>query len=71
MIAQDDKELFPWIVGANRMAGSFLKNLCEAALRADPLNYAIMRPVLLQMKEKYFEYDRDERERMRKDGYDG
>ena len=33
--------------------GSFLRSFLEACVRADHLNYEILRPALLQIKEKY------------------
>ncbi len=62
-IAQQDPELFIWLQTAaghfapeRPAAGSFLRNLAEAGLRADWDNYPILRPVLLQMKAKYPKY---------------
>lgn len=61
MIAQEDTELFTWLQNASGhgtmpAAGDFLKNLAEAGIRADPLNYSIMRPVLLTMMARYPKY---------------
>ena len=53
---QHDDELWPWCEGVTARAGDFLKTIVEAARRADPENYAIMRPLLLQFREKYPEY---------------
>lgn len=67
MIAQEDTELFNWLLNASGhgtmpAAGDFLKHLTEAGLRADSLNYSIMRPVLLTMMARYPMY---------KEEYDG
>jgi hypothetical protein len=52
MTAQEDNELFNWLLnaaghGTGPAAGDFLKNLAEAALRADAENYLVLRPVLV------------------------
>jgi hypothetical protein len=64
MNAHTDSELNPWLTHVREgnlekriaPAGSFLKTLSQAAFRADPLNYVILRPALLQLKSKYPEY---------------
>jgi hypothetical protein len=61
MIAQEDSELFSWLVnaaghGTGAPAGDFLKNLAEAGLRADAENYLVLRPVLVLMAMKYPKY---------------
>ena len=56
MIAGDDPELYTWLTNAHRWGGDFIKALAEAGLRADAFNYALMRPLLLRMKEKYPAY---------------
>lgn len=57
MTACDDRELFNWLRNAASTAGSFLRSLAEAGLSADPFNYALLRPVLLKIKDKYPKYD--------------
>ncbi len=43
-----------WVTATlNRNPGSFVQAFCEAALAADPLNYEILRPAVLQLMEKY------------------
>lgn len=64
MTASEDRELHPWLSVAHHYGGGFIATLAEAALRADECNYAILRPTLLQFREKYPQYD-DERFRMR------
>lgn len=57
MNAQSDPDLFPWLHGVQtKRAGSFLSSLADAALRADPSNFAILRPALLEIAAKYPEY---------------
>jgi len=60
MIVQTDPALISWVLGiANgkpTRSGDFLRALADAALRADALNYEILRPALLQLKEKYPQY---------------
>ena len=56
--AQEDNELFDWLLNASGhgtmdAAGDFLKNLAEAGLRADRVNYPIIRPALVAMAAKY------------------
>ena len=60
-LAQEDDELFNWLVnaaghGTGPPAGDFLKNLAEAGLRADAENYPILRPVLVELSVKYPKY---------------
>jgi hypothetical protein len=61
MVAQEDTELFDWLInasghGTGPAAGDFLKHLAESALHADPVNYPILRPVLMVMSVRYPEY---------------
>jgi hypothetical protein len=61
MIAQEDSELFHWLLnaagrGIRPPAGDFLKHLAEAALRADAENYFVLRPILVEMAVKYPKY---------------
>jgi len=52
-----DPELDTWVDNILLMgAGSFLRYVHCAAVNADPENYALMRPLLLQLKAKYPEY---------------
>lgn len=58
MIAQnDDPELLEWLANAERQGGGFISRLAGAALRADNDNYRFIRPVILQMRAKYTEYE--------------
>lgn len=63
MIAQEDRELLPWLLGIVNhrptRAGDFLKAVADAALRADFENYAILRPALLELQKKYSWYSDD------------
>ncbi len=56
MTAMEDGELSQWLTAALNLGGSFIKTIAQAALRADEDNYAILRPVLLQLKDKYPKY---------------
>ena len=60
IIAHEDPELLDWLHGiinnTPTRPGDFLRSLAEAALRADWQNYPLMRPFLLEMKEKYPQY---------------
>jgi hypothetical protein len=56
--AHGDEDLTPWLFGITRLnAGDFLKSCSSAGLRADPWNYRILRPALLELKRKYPKYD--------------
>ena len=56
MIAQEDDELWSWIFNCFRHAGGFLSTLADAALHASEDNYIIMRPMLLEFKQKFPKY---------------
>ena len=60
LIANNDPDLAPWLFGVVRekphQAGGFLTALAEVAFLADLENYWILRPALLQLKEKYPKY---------------
>lgn len=51
----NDKER-TWIDNATRYGGSFVDTFARACLCADDANFAIMKPVLGQMMEKYPKY---------------
>ena len=58
MIAQnDDPMLLEWLSNASEKAGGFLCSMAQAALRADWENYPTMRPMLLEMRKKYPQYE--------------
>lgn len=56
MTAMEDDELVKWLQEARHFGGSFVKAIAEAGLRADDDNYALLRPVLLVLKDKYPKY---------------
>lgn len=61
LVAQnDDRELLEWLASARDKAGDFVRNVAEAGLRADPENYQILRPVLIEMRRKYPAYEPSE-----------
>jgi hypothetical protein len=59
--AHTDSELNGWLLTVVNgdpargvaPAGDFLRTLAQAALRADPSNYALLRPALLELRAKY------------------
>jgi len=59
IIATNDSLMYEWIKNASNPAnnaGSFVRAIAEAALRADHENYALLRPVLLELRRKYPQY---------------
>lgn len=56
MVWQEDRELSDWLFNAVAGGGGFVSAIAEAAMRADGLNYPILRPALLQLKDKYPKY---------------
>ena len=60
LIAAEDVELWDWLYGALAgrpvRAGDFLQAIVDAATRADWDNYPLLRPVLLQLRDKYPKY---------------
>lgn len=58
LIAQnDDPEILEWLTNAHQRGGGFVSSLASAALRADDENYPIIRPLILQFRAKYPEYE--------------
>lgn len=58
LIAQtDDPELLEWLAKANQRGGTFVSSIARAALSADIDNYALLRPVILELRKKYREYE--------------
>lgn len=61
--AATDEELIPWLYGIvngrPEPAGDFLKAIADAAVRADPENYPILRPALLELQKKFPKYNDD------------
>lgn len=56
MIYQTDEELMDWLFNGMQRGGGFIKSICEAAMRADSENYALIRPALLELKKKHPKY---------------
>ncbi len=56
MIANQDDELWEWLLSASQRGGGFVSAIADAGLHADSENYAILRPVLLRFKVKYPKY---------------
>lgn len=59
MTAPEDEELFLWLLDARHMGGSFVNAIATAGLTADDSNYALLRPTLLKLKDKYDSYGKD------------
>ena len=59
MIWNQDPELMLWVENASTYGGSFVHEIAEAALFADHENYALMRPLLLNLKIKYPAYGKE------------
>jgi hypothetical protein len=58
LVAQhDDPELLEWLGNAQARAGGFVSNLAYAGLVADHDNYPLIRPLLVQMRQKYPQYE--------------
>lgn len=58
LVAQnDDPELLEWLADAERRGGGFVSRVAGAALRADHENYPLIRPLVLQLRAKYTEYE--------------
>lgn len=58
LIAQnDDPEMLEWLNNASQRGGGFISSLAWAGLRADSDNYPVVRPLLLEMRKKYPEYE--------------
>jgi hypothetical protein len=47
----DDPELYDWVRWADQHGSSFLRAIAEAAFVSDLKHYALLRPVLLKLKE--------------------
>lgn len=60
MTAHEDHELLPWLLGIVNgkpvPSGDFLRSLADAALRADFLNYEVLRPALVEFRARYPKY---------------
>jgi hypothetical protein len=54
LTAFDDRELSEWVMtlGEER-SGHFLCALAEAVMKADPEDYSVIRPALMNLKRKY------------------
>lgn len=48
-----------WLNNARALAGSFLKTFAMACFAADDTNFAILRPALKQLMEKYGNYSKE------------
>jgi hypothetical protein len=57
LILQNDPVIQEWVLNLERFhAGSFLRSIALAAQHADSSNYALMRPLLLDLMKKYSDY---------------
>jgi hypothetical protein len=59
MIAVDDPEVYKWLSRANQYGGSFVKLFAKCVFAADEANYALLKPVVLILMEKYPNYNRE------------
>lgn len=58
LIAQnDDPELLEWLGTADSFGGTFVRSVARAALVADPENYTLIRPLVLELRRKYTKYE--------------
>jgi hypothetical protein len=55
-----DPDLAEWLLGVHlkqpRWAGRFLTSVASAARHADAIEYAIIRPLLLELKQRHPQY---------------
>jgi hypothetical protein len=54
----DHPNVVEWIINAGDRGGGFVSTLAKAAMRADAVNYPLLRPSLLLFVDKYPEYNR-------------
>jgi len=58
LIAQSDNpELLEWLASADQFGGSFVRSVARAALVADRENYALIRPLIMELRRKYPKYE--------------
>lgn len=58
LIAQtDDPELLEWLAKAVHDGGGFVSSAARAALVADHDNYPLIRPLIIQLRQKYPRYE--------------
>jgi hypothetical protein len=58
LIAQnDDPELLEWLSKAHTEGGHFVRGVAMAALFADHENYPLIRPMILELRKKYPQYE--------------
>ena len=61
MTAQKDHPyLLEWLAKACQYGGGFVSSIARAALVADDENYLIFRPILLEIRQKYPQYEPSE-----------
>jgi hypothetical protein len=54
LTALDDRELSEWVMAlGGECSGHFLCALAEAVMKADPEDYSVIRPALMNLKRKY------------------
>jgi|GEM_PF-3094720 len=54
---EDIRVIFTEIASGNKKHGAFLKFFSESIIRADPGNYALLKPAAIKLIEKYELYD--------------
>jgi hypothetical protein len=53
----DDPELLEWLAKANFQGGGFVSSVARAALVADFTNYPLIRPLVIELRKKYPQYE--------------
>lgn len=55
--SEDTPETLSWLASALSDGGSFLSYVARAGLHADYQNYPLIRPLILQLRKRYPEFD--------------
>jgi hypothetical protein len=53
----DDPELLEWLAKSSQDGGGFVGAVARAGLVADAENYSLIRPLLMQLRRKYPQYE--------------
>jgi len=61
LIAQSDEpEMLEWLAKASQNGGGFVSSVARAGLVADFTNYPLIRPLLMELRKKYPQYEPSE-----------